>query len=173
MLGTYLMKFGCIVLACLLLLTPCILLSSAQTSLNIEWQRDSGFDLHNGINGQYTIIAHPAGNTTTHVEFYLDNKLQLDDTQAPFFWTFNTDSYPEGQHTIKVEAYTAAGETQTATEQRSFTGFPYMFFVGVLLFASIVFAFILLLTWHLIRQKAKARIAAKKAAATTAQPANP
>lgn len=167
------MKFGCIVLACLLLLTPCILLSSAQTSLSIEWQRNSGFDLHNGINGQYTIIAHPAGNNTSHVDFYLDDKLQLDDVQAPFTWTFNTDSYPEGQHTIRVDAYTAAGQTQTATEQRSFTGFPYMFFVGVLLLASIVFAFVLLLTWHFIKQKANARIAAKKTVDATTQPNKP
>jgi hypothetical protein len=156
------MKTVGIILVCLLLLTPSILLSSAQTSLSLEWQRNSGFDMHTGINGQYTLIAHPEGNTTTRVEFYLDDKLELSDTKAPYSWTFNTDSNPEGQHTIRVEAYTSTGETATLTDIRSFSGFPYMFIVGVLLFASIVFAFALLLTWHVIKQKAKARRIAGK-----------
>jgi hypothetical protein len=135
--------------------------------LNIEWQRNSGFDLHTGINGQYTLIAHPEGNTTTRIEFYLDDKLQLSDTQAPYSWTFNTDSYPEGQHTIRVEAYTITGETSTSTDIRSFSGFPYMFIVGVLLFTSIVFAFALLLTWHVIKQKAYAKRKARETVSAT------
>jgi hypothetical protein len=161
------MKTVGIILACLLLLTPSILLSSAQTSLSLEWQRNSGFDFHTGINGEYTLIAHPAGNTTIRVEFYLDDKLELSDTQAPFTWSFNTDSYPEGQHTIRVEAYSTAGVTSTATDQRSFNGFPYMFIVGVLLFGSIVFAFVLLLTWYLIKQKAYAKRKARETASAS------
>lgn len=161
------MKTLGIILVCLLLLTSCIFLASAQTSLSLEWQRTSGFDLHTGINGQYTLIAHPAGNTTTHIEFYLDGELQSSDTQAPYTWSFNTNSYTEGQHTIRVEAYTSTGETATATDQRSFSGFPYMFIVGVLLFASIVFAFALLLTWHVIKQKAYAKRKARETASAS------
>jgi hypothetical protein len=166
------MKTVGIILTCLLLLTPSLLLASAQTPLSLEWQRNSGFDLHTGINGQYTLIAHPPGNTTTHVEFYLDDKLQLNDTKAPYSWTFNTDNYPEGQHTIRVEAYTSTGETTTAIDQRSFSGFPYMFLVGVLLFGSIVFAFALLLTWYLIKQKASAKRKASEIASATIHSSN-
>ena len=162
------MKYLGITLACLLLLTPFVLFTSSATpTLSIEWQKNSGFDLHSGINGEWTINAHPTGNTTTYIEFYLDDKLQSNDTQAPYSWRFNTDDYTEGQHTLRVVAYTSTGETETATDERSFTGFPYMFIVGVLLFASIVFAFALLLTWHLIKQKANARRTASKISSTT------
>jgi hypothetical protein len=162
------MKYVGLTLACLLLLTPFMLLTaSAEPALSIEWQRNSGFDLHSGINGQYTITAHPASNLTTHVEFYLDDKLQYSDAQTPYNWSFNTDNYPEGEHTIRVTAYTATGETASATDIRSFTGFPYMFVVGVLLFGGIVFAFLLLLTYYLIKQKANAKRTAGKISSTT------
>jgi hypothetical protein len=162
------MKLLGLTLACLLLLTPFMLLtSSAQSALSIEWQRNSGFDLHSGINGEWTINVHPTSNATIYVEFYLDNKLVLNDTQAPYSWTFNTDSYTEGQHTIRVDAYTSTGETATATDQRSFTGFPYMLIIGVLLLGGIVFAFTLLLTYYLIKQKAGARRAASKIGSDT------
>ena len=162
------MKIVGLTLACLLLLTPFMLHStSAEPTLNIEWQRKSGFDLHSGINGQYTVIAHPASNLTAYVEFYLDDKLQTNDTQAPYSWTFNTDSYTEGEHTVHVVAYTSTGQTSTATDIRSFTGFPYMFIVGILLFGGIVFAFSLLLTYYFIKQKAKAKITARKTAGDT------
>lgn len=167
------MKFVGLTLACLLLIAPFILLtSSAEITLSIEWQRNSGFDLSTGINGQFALTAHPQSNQTTHVEFYLDGNLQYSDTQAPYSWTFNTDSYPEGEHTIHIIAYTSSGETSAATETRSFTGFPYIFIVGVLLFASIVFAFALLLTYYLIKQKAKARKAAHKIGGATENSSN-
>jgi hypothetical protein len=156
-----------LILACLLLFISSLPLSLAQTQLSLEWQRNSGFDLHGGINGQYTVIAHPAGNTTTHVEFYLDDELKLNDIEAPYSWTFSTESYTEGEHTLRVEAYTITGENTTATDKRSFSGFPYMFIVGVLLFGSIVFAFALLLTWYLIKQKAYAK---RKARGTAPAP---
>jgi hypothetical protein len=162
------MKYVGLTLACLLLLTPFMLHSaSAEPALNIEWQRNSGFDLHSGINGQWTITAHPSSNRTAYVEFYLDSKLQTNSTQTPYSWTFNTDNYPEGEHTIRVTAYTSTGETASATDTRIFTGFPYMFIVGVLLFGSIVFAFSLLLTYYLIKQKANAKRTAGKISSTT------
>jgi hypothetical protein len=166
------MKLVGLTLACLLLLTPVMLLTSAQAPLRVEWQSNSGFDMSTGINGQYTITAYPSSNLTTHVEFYLDDKLQYSGTQAPYSWTFNTDSYTEGEHAIHVIAYAVTGETSTATETRSFTGFPYIFIVGVLLFASIVFAFALLLTYYLIKQKAKARKAAHKIGGATENSSN-
>jgi hypothetical protein len=165
------MKSVGLTLACLLLLTPFMLLTaSAVSTLSVEWQRNSGFDLSTGINGEYTITAHPASNLTTHIDFYLDDKLQYSSTQTPYSWTFHTDSYPEGEHTIRIAAYTSTGETAAATETRNFTGFPYMFIVGVLLFASIVLAFALLLTWYLIKKKANAKRTASKTVGTTTQP---
>ena len=162
------MKIVCLTLACLLLLTPFMLLTaSAEPALNIEWQRKSGFDMRSGINGEYTVTAHPASNLTAYVEFYLDDKLQANDTQAPYSWTFNTDSYTEGEHTLRVTAYTSTGQTSTATDIRSFTGFPYIFIVGVLLFSSIVFAFSLLLTYYFIKKKANAKRTAGKINSTT------
>jgi hypothetical protein len=156
-------------LACLLLLSPCVLITavSAESAIGIEWQRISGFDLNSGINGQWTITAHPATNSTDYVEFYLDEQLQLTDTIAPYSWSFNTDSYPQGQHTIKAVAHALTGETVAVSEQRSFIAFPYISIVGVLLFASIVFAFALLFTWYTIRKKAMSRRIKSKIASDT------
>jgi hypothetical protein len=164
------MKILAATLAFLLLTSSLVLVSSAQTQLNLEWQKKSGFDLPTGINGEWTITAHPAGNTTAYVEFYLDGQLVLKDAKAPYSWTFSTDSYPEGEHTIRVDTYTSTGAISSASEQRSFTDFPYILIVGVLLFGSIVFAFALLLTWYLIKQKANARRTVGKTNSITNEP---
>jgi hypothetical protein len=129
--------------------------------------QNKGFDLNSGINGQWTITAHPTGNNTAYIEFYIDDKLESTDTQAPYSWSFNTDNYPQGQHTIKTVAHTLTGETITASDQRNFITFPYISIVGVLLLASIIFAFALLFTWYTIRKKAMARRINSKIASDT------
>jgi hypothetical protein len=157
------MKLVGFTLACLLLLAPCLLLvSSAQPTLSLEWQKNSGFDLRSGMNGQWTIKPILADNTTSYVEFYLDDNLQFNSTTEPFSWTFNTADYPEGTHTIKVATHNASGETATVKDARSFVGFPFISIIGVVLLGSIIFAFVLLLSWYIIKEKARTRQTASK-----------
>ncbi|HSV50243.1 MAG TPA: Ig-like domain-containing protein [Candidatus Acidoferrales bacterium] len=156
------MKTKTFTAVCLLLLISCFLATaSAKPSLSLYWTQNSGFNTKTGITGTWTITPLFSDNGTqanaTYIEFYLDNQLQKTLTQTPFSWSFNTDNYAEGTHTIKVIAYNALGQSATVEEQRNFTGFPVISVVGALLFASVVFAFVLLATWFLIHEKAHKR----------------
>jgi hypothetical protein len=131
--------------------------ASAESTPSLEWRKINGFELRSGINGEWKITPLLTDNTTARVEFYLDNKLKLNDTEPPFSWTFNTADYTEGSHLAKVVAYNSVGHIAVATEEQSFVGFPFVFVIGAVLFCSIVFAFALLITWFIIKEKAQAR----------------
>jgi len=151
------LKFAGSTLACLLVISCMLVTASAGSSLSLEWHKINGFEFRSGINGEWAINPLLTDNTTAYVEFYFDDKLRLNDTVAPFSWSFNTAEYTEGDHFIEVVAYNLVGETAVATEERSFVGFPFIFIIGVVLFCSIVFAFVLLVTWYIIKEKAQAR----------------
>jgi hypothetical protein len=135
--------------------------TSAEPSLQLEWIQNSGFNMKTGITGTWTInpifIDNGTIGNASYVEFYLDNQLQANRTSAPFSWSFDTANFAEGTHTVRVIAVNAVEEAAVAEEQRSFTGFPLISIVGALLFASLVFAFVLLLTWFWIHDKARKR----------------
>lgn len=160
------MKITQLTVTCLAL---CIMVflanASAEPTLQLEWLQNSGFNMKTGITGTWTIKPSLIDNNTianaSYVEFYLDNQLQANQTTAPFTWSFDTANYAEGTHIIKVIAANEAGEAAVAEERRVFTGFPLISVVGVLLFASLVFAFVLLLTWFWIHDKARKRRIAK------------
>lgn len=148
-----------------LLLSGFLATASAEPTIQLNWVQNSGFNMKTGITGTWTIKPVLIDNGTianvSHVEFYLDNQLQANRTLAPFSWSLDTANYAEGIHTIKVTAVNALGESATAEVQRVFTGFPFITVVGVLLFASLVFAFVLLFSWFFIRDKARKRGIAK------------
>ncbi len=160
------MKITYLTVVCLVLLTVGFFATaSAEPTLRLEWLQNSGFNMKTGITGTWTVKPSLIDNNTianaSYVEFYLDNQLQVNKTTAPFTWSFDTANYAEGTHTIKVTAANEAGEAAVAEEQRIFTGFPLISVVGALLFASLVFAFVLLLTWFWIHDKARKRRIAK------------
>ena len=160
------MKITYLTVACFVLVVVGFLATaSAEPTLQLEWFQNSGFNMKTGITGTWTIKPSLIDNNTianaSYVEFYLDNQLQANQTTAPFTWSFDTANYAEGTHTIKVITVDDAGETVVAEEQRVFTGFPLISVVGALLFASLVFAFVLLLTWFWIHDKARKRRIAK------------
>lgn len=160
------MKITHLTVACLALFTVGFLaVASAEPTLQLEWIQNSGFNMKTGITGTWTINPILIYNGTianaSYVEFYLDNQLQANQTSAPFTWSFDTANYAEGTHTIKVITVNEAGETAIAEEQRAFTDFPLISVVGAVLFASLVFAFVLLLSWFWIHDKARKRKIAK------------
>jgi hypothetical protein len=144
-----------------LLLAGFLATASAEPTLQLDWVQNSGFNMKTGITGTWTIKPTLIDNGTvanaSYVEFYLDNRLQSNQTSAPFSWSFDTAIYGEGTHTIRAIAVNAAGEAAVTEEQRVFTGFPLISVVGALLFASLVFAFALLATWFWIHEKANKR----------------
>lgn len=144
-----------------------LLSTSAESSLSLEWQKISGFEFRSGISGEWKIIPLINDNTTIYVEFYFDNNLKLNDTEPPFNWTFNTVDYSHGSHLVEVVAYNSVGDIAVATEEQSFEGFPFVYIIGVVLFCSIVFAFALLITWFIIKEKAQARRIASKSSSST------
>jgi len=67
------------------------------------------------VSGNTTINANASDNVgITKVEFSVDNTLKMTDTATPYNYSINTLSYPNGNHTVKVIAYDAAGNTKTA-----------------------------------------------------------
>ncbi len=103
----------------------------ATPTLNLNFYKNNGYGMGNDMNGEWTINTDVSSDVQ-YVEFYLDDQMQLNDTNAPFSWNFNTGSYSEGEHTIKVVAYDALGETVTADRQANFVGFPLTFVVTLI-----------------------------------------
>ena len=61
------------------------------------------------IGGQVTIqVSATDDRGIQKVEFYIDNERKSTDLGSPYSWVWDTTSYSEGQHTIKVIAYDTA-----------------------------------------------------------------
>ncbi len=90
----------------------------------MKFHKDFGYSsFGNEAQGNWT--AHADTSTdAVRVEFYLDNLLQFNDTEAPFAWSYYTDNYAEGLHTIKAVAYDASGNSASAEGQQKFVPFP-------------------------------------------------
>jgi len=138
---------------------------SSPNTVELSLYKNSGFGGDYDINGQWTINAATSQNVT-HVEFYLDNQMQRNDTVAPFSWFFDTASYSEGTHVIDVTAYDANGESASASIQRNFVGFPIMAVVGVVLLGAFVLVGSLVFSWYWIRKKAAQKRRLKHAQVT-------
>ena len=61
------------------------------------------------VGGQVTIqVSATDDRGIQKVEFYIDNERKSTDLGSPYSWVWDTTSYSEGQHTIKVIAYDTA-----------------------------------------------------------------
>ncbi len=142
-LGTLLL-IALVTLSCLA--ATSILTVQAKPTLSLSFYKNNGYSMSNDMNGLWTINT-AVSSDVAYVEFYLDDTLQRNDTDAPFSWPFDTNNYTLGLHTIKVLAYDSSGETASAERQPNFVGFPLMFVVGIISFVviaivgSFIFAF--------------------------------
>jgi hypothetical protein len=66
--------------------------------------------------------AHSSG--INRVEFYVDESLKASDTNAPYSYTWDTRSYDDGFHTIRVRAYNGNGKSADM-EREVFTRLVY------------------------------------------------
>ena len=119
-------------------------MATAAPSLSLSFYKDNGYGMGNDMNGLWTINSDVSADVV-YVEFYLDGQLQQNATASPFKWQFDTANYTEGQHTIRVVAYDAAGATAVAESQRNFVGFPLTFVVVII--AVVVVAILVPLVW--------------------------
>lgn len=91
----------------------------AAPSVSLGWYKNNGYGWGNDIGGEWTITAEVSSDVT-HVEFYVDDALVQNATDAPFKWAFNTAEYSNGEHTISVIAYDDAWEMATTQADRNF-----------------------------------------------------
>lgn len=141
-----------VLVSCLIVLSFAAV-TNAKPTLSLNFYKDNGYGMGNDMNGLWTINTAVSDNTT-HVEFYVDNQLQLNDTAAPFSWQFNTENYTEGVHTIKVAAYDFSGESALVERQPNFAGFPVGFVAGIIAIVVVVFVIALIISAYRIKKAA-------------------
>jgi hypothetical protein len=105
-------------------------------TVSLHWYKNNGYGLGNDIGGQWTISADTSSDVS-RVEFYLDNQLQQNSTQAPFQWAFNTADYILGTHTIKAVAYNDQGQTTTTQANRNFVEYSATNIFGIIIGATV------------------------------------
>lgn len=81
-----------------------------ENQLTLGLSRDFGYGgLGNDIQGTFSAkIVNPPPDLVK-VDFLIEGKLMVEDTQAPFIYQFNTDNYPLGLHTLSALGYTSTG----------------------------------------------------------------
>ncbi len=91
----------------------------AAPTVSLSWYKNNGYGWGNDIGGEWTITADVSSDVTC-VEFYVDDTLVQNATDAPFKWAFNTEDYSNGEHAISAIAYDNAGEMATTQVDRNF-----------------------------------------------------
>jgi Bacterial Ig domain len=101
-----------IVLFILLAVSASVAFAQTTPELQLGLSRDFGYGgFGNDIQGLFSLKINNPPEDLTKVEFYIDDTLIGDDTQAPYAIQFNTDSYPLGNHNLRAVGYTSAGAT--------------------------------------------------------------
>jgi hypothetical protein len=107
--------------------------------LSLSWYKDNGYGMGNDIGGYFTVNTNVSPDVL-YVEFYIDNELQLNDTDTPFSWSFNTGNYTLGTHAVKAIAYDAMGVTATAVAERNFVEYSTNFLIIIIVIVVVVLA---------------------------------
>jgi hypothetical protein len=99
-----------ILITILVSLTFMSVVSAQNEELNLSLSRDFGYGGFNGdIQGTFSVKAKGPANLE-RVQFFLDETLLGEDTEAPFAIQFVTDNYPTGAHIFSAVGYTADGK---------------------------------------------------------------
>jgi hypothetical protein len=96
-------------------LTVMSVVSAQSEELKLSLSRDFGSAGFNGdIQGTFTLKASGPANLE-RVQFFLDDTLLGEDTEAPFAIQFVTDNYPTGAHVFSATGYPTDGKQITST----------------------------------------------------------
>ena len=103
-----------ILITILVSLTFISVVSAQSEELNLILSRDFGYGGFNGdIQGTFSVKASGPANLE-RVQFFLDDTLLGEDTEAPFAIQFVTDNYPTGAHVFSAFGYTTDGKQITS-----------------------------------------------------------
>jgi len=99
-----------ILITILVSLTFMSVVSAQNEELTLSLSRDFGYGGFNGdIQGTFSVKAKGPTNLE-RVQFFLDETLLGEDTEAPFAIQFVTDNYPTGAHIFSAVGYSADGK---------------------------------------------------------------
>jgi hypothetical protein len=99
-----------ILITILVSLTFMSVVSAQNEELTLSLSRDFGYGGFNGdIQGTFSVKTSGPANLE-RVQFFLDETLLGEDTEAPFAIQFVTDNYPTGAHIFSAVGYTADGK---------------------------------------------------------------
>ena len=90
--------------------------ASAQGEMTISLSRDFGYGGNGEIQGTFSIHVRTVPEGVQKVEFYIDETLIGEDTQAPFAIQFSTDSYPAGMRSIYAVGYVSESQKLTSNK---------------------------------------------------------
>ena len=89
-----------------------------EPSFILSMSRDFGYSSGTGrIQGTFSLKIKGPENLV-RVIFLIDGTPINEDTEAPFRYQFNTDSYPLGEHTLTATGFTSDGSELTSNEIR-------------------------------------------------------
>jgi hypothetical protein len=98
------------ILFVLFLVTTSSANAQAPDELELTLSRDFGYGgFNNDIQGLFTMKIKNAPENLEKVDFLIDSASMGEATQPPFTLSFNTDSYPLGEHTLSAIGYTTDG----------------------------------------------------------------
>ncbi len=101
------------------LIFPLAALAQGEETLSLRLSRDFGYSSGSGdIQGNFSMKA-TGPDDLARVEFYIDETMIADDSEAPFRVAFTTDSYPQGIHTMAAVGYTSDGRELRSNEIRA------------------------------------------------------
>ncbi len=101
-------------------------------SISLQFLKRRGFDAGTlEIQGTFVVVAVVSGDVV-RVEFFLDEQLVLNDTEAPFQWELNTADYELGPHAFEGIAYNDQGESAETSVTRLFVAGPPIWFLGII-----------------------------------------
>ena len=99
-----------ILITILVSLTFMSVVSAQSEDLTLSLSRDFGYGGFNGdIQGTFSVKASGPANLD-RVQFFLDETLLGEDSEAPYAIQFVTDNYPTGAHVLSAVGYTTDGE---------------------------------------------------------------
>jgi hypothetical protein len=103
-------NFAAILITILVSLVLISAVSAQVEELTLDLSRDFGSGGFNGdIQGTFTVKASGPANLE-RVQFFLDETLLGEDSEAPFAIQFVTDNYPTGDHVFSAVGYTTDGK---------------------------------------------------------------
>ena len=110
-----------ILITILVSLTFISVVSAQSEELTLSLSRDFGYGGFNGdIQGTFSVKASGPANLE-RVQFFLDETLLGEDTEAPFAIQFVTDNYPTGAHVFSAVGFTTDDEQiEITNDQCSF-----------------------------------------------------